>query len=123
MGLHGHHAIFIFQELNKRHYICELPLNFGCLFQTSKTLWNGKHKYSVSHGKARHFQDILGKVDKFGWWYLDQIQTDAGTHFTSNYFQEGLFVYGVRLTLEVLECQEINGHVEVIWNKLRTIAH
>ena len=25
------------------------------------------------------FQSIFGKVDEFGWWYLEEIQTDAGT--------------------------------------------
>ena len=29
------------------------------------------------------FQARSGKVDEFGWWYLEQIQTDAGTHNTS----------------------------------------
>ena len=33
--------------------------------------------------KLEMFQSIFGKIDKFGWWDLEQIQTGAGTHFTS----------------------------------------
>ena len=29
------------------------------------------------------FQSIFGKMDKFGWWYLERISSDAGTQFTS----------------------------------------
>ena len=32
------------------------------------------------------FQSSYGKVDKFGWWDLDQIKTDAGMQFTSKGF-------------------------------------
>ena len=41
------------------------------------------------------FQGIFGKVDKFGWWDMERIQTDTGTQFTSKKFQEGLSVRGV----------------------------
>ena len=30
------------------------------------------------------FLAIFVKVDKFGWWYLERIQTDAGTNFIYN---------------------------------------
>ena len=29
------------------------------------------------------FQAIFGKVDEFGWWYMERIQTESGTQFTS----------------------------------------
>ena len=32
------------------------------------------------------FQTIFGKVDEFGWWYMEIIQTDADMHFTSKEF-------------------------------------
>ena len=32
----------------------QLTLNCGCLFQDSKTLWNGKYNYRGSHGQARY---------------------------------------------------------------------
>ena len=32
------------------------------------------------------FQSRLGKVDIFGWWDLDIIQTDTGTQFSSKDF-------------------------------------
>ena len=47
--------------------------------------------------KIDMFQEILGKVDEFGWWDMARIQTDAGTQFTSKEFQEGIYVRGVRL--------------------------
>ena len=34
------------------------------------------------------FQDRFGKVDGFGWWYLEIISEDVGTQFTSKDFQE-----------------------------------
>ena len=33
--------------------------------------------------KLDTIQEKLGKVDRFGWWDLDIIQTDTGTQFTS----------------------------------------
>ena len=41
------------------------------------------------------FQSIFRKVDEFGWWDMEIIQTDAGTQFTSREFQEVLYVHGV----------------------------
>ena len=32
------------------------------------------------------FQGIFGELDEFGWWDMEQIQTEAGTQFTSNLF-------------------------------------
>ena len=32
--------------------------------------------------KQDMFQSIFGKIDKFGWWYLERISADAGTQFT-----------------------------------------
>ena len=29
--------------------------------------------------KIDMFQEIFGKVDEFGWWYIERIQTDSGT--------------------------------------------
>ena len=36
--------------------------------------------------KLDMFQAIIGKLDKFGWWHIERIQTDAGMQFTSKYF-------------------------------------
>ena len=41
----------------------------------------------------------IGKVDRFGWWDIEIIQTDAGAQFASKEFQEGLCVYGVQLAI------------------------
>ena len=34
--------------------------------------------------KLDMFQARFRKLDEFGWWYMDIIQTDDGTQFTSN---------------------------------------
>ena len=71
--------------------------------------------------KLDMFQPIFWKVDESGWWDMERIQTDAGTHFTSKDFQEGLSVRGVRLELAAPDHQEMNGQVEVEWLTLQTI--
>ena len=38
------------------------------------------------------FQARFLKVDKFGWWDIEIIQTGVGTQFTSKYFQEDIYV-------------------------------
>ena len=35
------------------------------------------------------FHARFEKVDEYGWWNMDIIQTDAGTQFTSKDFQDG----------------------------------
>ena len=37
--------------------------------------------------KLDMFQSRFGKVDEFGWWYLERISSDAGTKFTSTEFK------------------------------------
>ena len=69
------------------------------------------------------FQSRIGKIDQFGWWYLERISADAGTQFTSTEFKEECQTRGVRLMLEAPEHQEMNGQVEVTWRTLCTIAH
>ena len=36
--------------------------------------------------KLDMFQEIFGKVDEFGWWDMERIQTDDGKQFTSKEF-------------------------------------
>ena len=38
--------------------------------------------------KLDMFQTKFGKIDEFGWWYLEIILAYAGTQFTSTEFQE-----------------------------------
>ena len=73
--------------------------------------------------KLDMFQERLGKVGGFGWWYMERIQTDSETQFTLKEFQEGLSLSGVKLAVVPPDHQEINGQVEVTWQKMRTIAH
>ena len=54
---------------------------------------------------------------------MEIIQTDGGTHFISNYFQEVLSIRGVRLSLVAQDHHNMNGQFEVTWQKLRTISH
>ena len=49
--------------------------------------------------KLDMFQARFGKLDGFGWWQMDGIQTVSGMYFTSKDFQEGLYVRGVHLAL------------------------
>ena len=73
--------------------------------------------------KLDMFRRIFGKVDEFGWWYIERIQTEDGTQFNSRKFLEGLSVRVVRLSLAAPDHQEINIQVEVTWKTLKTIAH
>ena len=63
--------------------------------------------------KLDMFQSRFGKIDQFGWWDLERISADAGTHFTSTEFKDECQTHRVRLTLEAPEHQEINRQVEV----------
>ena len=45
--------------------------------------------------KINMFQAIFGKVDEFGWWNMEKIQSDTGTQFTSKDIQERLSVHGL----------------------------
>ena len=45
--------------------------------------------------KLDMFQERFGKVDEFGYWDMDIIQTYAGRQFISKEFQEGISVHGV----------------------------
>ena len=57
--------------------------------------------------KLDMFQAIFGKVDEFGWWDMEIIQTDAGKKFNSKEFQEGLSVHGVQLAFAAPYHQEM----------------
>ena len=59
------------------------------------------------------FQSRFGKIDEFGWWDLERISADAGTHFTLTEFKEECQTCGVHLTLAAPEHQEMNEQVEV----------
>ena len=69
------------------------------------------------------FQARFGKVDEFGWWDMERIQTDAGTQFNAKQFQEGISVSVIRLELAEPDHKEVNVQVEVTWRTLQTISH
>ena len=57
------------------------------------------------------FQARFGKVNEFGWWDMEKIQTDSGMQFTPKDFQEGLSVHGVILVLAAPNHQELMSNV------------
>ena len=73
--------------------------------------------------KLDMFQARFGKVDEFGWWGSEWIQTYAGAQFTYKDIQEVLSVRAVWLALVAPDHQEINVQVEVTWWTLQTISH
>ena len=58
------------------------------------------------------FQSKFGKIDQFGWWYLERVSSDVGTHFTSTEFKEECQNREFCLTLAAPEHQEMSGQVE-----------
>ena len=49
--------------------------------------------------KIDMFRARYGKVDEFGWWYMEMIQTDSGMQFNSKELHEGLSIRGVQIEL------------------------
>ena len=43
--------------------------------------------------KPDMFQPRLGKIDKFGWWNLERISSDAGIRCTLVKFKEAEFIW------------------------------
>ena len=68
-------------------------------------------------------QSTFGKMDEFIWWDMEIIKTDSGTQFSSRYFQEGLSICVVQLSLPSSYHQGNNVQVQVTWRTLQTIAH
>ena len=53
--------------------------------------------------KLDMFQSRLGKIDEFGWWYLERISADTAKQLTSTEFKEECQTHGVHLTLAAPE--------------------
>ena len=47
--------------------------------------------------KLDMFQARLVKVQEFGWWDMERIQTDTGMQFNYKQFQEGISVHVIQL--------------------------
>ena len=73
--------------------------------------------------KLDMFQYRFGRINVFGWRYLERIPADSGPQFTSTEFQDKCKTRGVHLMSAALEHQEMNRQVEVTWRMLRTITH
>ena len=65
--------------------------------------------------KPYMFPERFGKVDEFGWWYLEIISVDSGMKFTSTEFQDKYQTRGVHFMLASAEHQEMNEQVKVTW--------
>ena len=105
MGVHGYHPSHISQKFNKRHYFYNYLLNLDAYSKIPKlygmeNITNKKVMY-----KLYMFQSRFVKLDEFGWFYMERIQTYAAVQFTSKEFQENLSVRGVRLLLVAPEHQ------------------
>ena len=59
--------------------------------------------------KSDMFQARFGKVDEFGWWYLEVVSAYASTQFTSTEFHNIYQTRNNQLTLAYLEHQDMNG--------------
>ena len=60
------------------------------------------------------FQAILGKLDEFGWWYMEIIQTDPVTQCTSKEFQECLLSILVVIAIKErirLYCKDVVSNI------------
>ena len=57
------------------------------------------------------FQSVSGKIDEFGYWYLERVSVDAGTQFNSTEFKQEFQFCGVHMTLAAPEHWEMNGQV------------
>ena len=73
--------------------------------------------------KLDMFQSRFVKIDQFGWWDLERISADAGTHFTSTEFKYECQTRGVSLTLTAPENKDMNRQVKVTWRTLHTVTH
>ena len=73
--------------------------------------------------KLDMFHSRFGEINQFGWWDLEKISADAGTHFTSTEFKEECQTRGVCQKLAAPEHQEMDGQVEVTWIMLHKVAH
>ena len=64
-------------------------------------------KFSIEEvmDKMDMFQSRSGKINKFGWWDLENVSADAGSQFTSTEFKGEFQTCGVHLTFAALEHQ------------------
>ena len=55
--------------------------------------------------KLDTFQSRFGRIEEFGWWYLERISADTSTQFTSTKFKEECQTHRVNFTLLAPEHQ------------------
>ena len=105
MGVYGHHISHISEKLNKRHYFSNHLLTVDAYYKLPRLYGMENITTEEVMRKLDMFKEIFGKVDEFGRWDMERVQTDSVTHFTSKEFQEGLSVHSERLVLASLDHQ------------------
>ena len=81
------------------------PLTVDAYSKITKNYGMEKSTTEEVMDKLGIFQSILGKIDEFGWWYLEIISADSGKQFTPREFKEECQTRGVCLTLSDPEHQ------------------
>ena len=83
MVVHGHHTSPISSKsLTKDSNFSNDLLIMNAYSNISKVYGMDNITTEEVLDKLDMFQSTFGKVDKFGWWDMEIIQTDAGTQFT-----------------------------------------
>ena len=80
---HFFNYLLIFDAFSK------IPKLYGMVKITTEKVMN----------KLDMFHSRFGKIDIFGWWYLERISEDAVTRFTSKEFKDECQTRGFHLTL------------------------
>ena len=80
------------KSLTKRHYFDNYLLIVDAYSNISKLYGMENITTEEVMDKIDMFQEIFEKLDRFGWWDMEIIKTDAVTQFTSKEFQEGIYV-------------------------------
>ena len=88
MGVHGHHTSHIFQAFNKRHYFSTYVLIVDDYPKIPKLYGMENVTTEEVMVKLDMFQARFGKVDEFGWWYMERIQLELARSLPPSSFKK-----------------------------------
>ena len=83
MGVHWHHTSHILQKLKKYTTFFNYFLILDDYSKIPKLYGMENITTEEVMEKLDMFQERSVKVDEFGWWDMERIETDSGTQFTS----------------------------------------
>ena len=87
IGVYGHHTRNNFQTFNKKTAYANY-LSILDAYSSISGLYGIENSTTEEvMDKLYMFQAIFGKVDEFGWWDMERVQTGAGIQFTTKEFQ------------------------------------